>query len=151
MPAIDPTRFILIGTSHPGNVGAAARALKVMGFTDLVLVRPRWSDVLTRDAPATAGVLLHRRVTAPCMGDAKTEMTVVVAEAHTLHGGCRKCEDHLAGLRVEREHARVRLDFEEHVEEHALLALERARQRELRMEVLDHHATSAVVCCWHQA
>ncbi|MDP4772119.1 MAG: RNA methyltransferase, partial [Limnohabitans sp.] len=26
------TRFILIETSHAGNVGAAARALKVMGF-----------------------------------------------------------------------------------------------------------------------
>ena len=33
----DPTRFILVGTSHAGNVGAAARALKVMGFSDLVL------------------------------------------------------------------------------------------------------------------
>jgi hypothetical protein len=32
-PAGDPTRFILIGTSHPGNVGATARAMKVMGFT----------------------------------------------------------------------------------------------------------------------
>jgi tRNA/rRNA methyltransferase len=29
-------------------VGAAARAMKVMGFDDLVLVAPRWSDVLTR-------------------------------------------------------------------------------------------------------
>lgn len=35
------TRFILVGTSHPGNVGAAARAMKVMGFDDLVLVAPR--------------------------------------------------------------------------------------------------------------
>jgi tRNA/rRNA methyltransferase len=35
------TRFVLVGTSHAGNVGAAARALKVMGFRDLVLVRPR--------------------------------------------------------------------------------------------------------------
>ncbi|RZA16105.1 MAG: RNA methyltransferase [Lysobacteraceae bacterium] len=43
------TRFILIGTSHSGNVGAAARAMKVMGFDDLVLVAPRWADVLTRD------------------------------------------------------------------------------------------------------
>lgn len=34
-------RFILVGTSHPGNVGAAARAMKVMGFDDLVLVAPR--------------------------------------------------------------------------------------------------------------
>jgi len=44
-----PTRFILINTSHAGNVGAAARAMKVMGFDDLVLVAPRWPDVLTRD------------------------------------------------------------------------------------------------------
>jgi tRNA/rRNA methyltransferase len=42
----DPTRFVLVGTSHPGNVGAAARALKVMGFRDLVLVAPRHADVL---------------------------------------------------------------------------------------------------------
>jgi len=41
----DPTRFILLGTSHAGNVGAAARAMKVMGFSDLVLVAPRWPDV----------------------------------------------------------------------------------------------------------
>jgi tRNA/rRNA methyltransferase len=44
-----PTRFILIQPSHAGNVGAAARAMKVMGFDDLVLVKPRWDDVLERD------------------------------------------------------------------------------------------------------
>jgi tRNA/rRNA methyltransferase len=43
------TRFVLIQPSHAGNVGAAARALKVMGFDDLVLVQPRWDDVLARD------------------------------------------------------------------------------------------------------
>ncbi|MDP4607792.1 MAG: RNA methyltransferase [Burkholderiaceae bacterium] len=43
------TRFILIQTSHAGNVGAAARALKVMGFDDLVLVQPRWANVLRRE------------------------------------------------------------------------------------------------------
>ncbi|RZJ16048.1 MAG: RNA methyltransferase, partial [Haliea sp.] len=42
------TRFILINTSHAGNVGAAARAMKVMGFGDLVLVAPRWANVLNR-------------------------------------------------------------------------------------------------------
>ena len=35
------TRFVLIETSHAGNVGAVARAMKVMGFDDLVLVAPR--------------------------------------------------------------------------------------------------------------
>jgi tRNA/rRNA methyltransferase len=43
------TRFILINTSHAGNVGAAARAMKTMGFDDLVLVAPRWPNVLRRD------------------------------------------------------------------------------------------------------
>lgn len=43
------TRFILIETSHAGNVGAAARALKTMGFDDMVLVRPRWANVLRRE------------------------------------------------------------------------------------------------------
>jgi tRNA/rRNA methyltransferase len=37
---------VLVDASHPGNVGAAARAIKVMGFTQLVLVTPRFADVL---------------------------------------------------------------------------------------------------------
>ncbi|HRM95315.1 MAG TPA: TrmH family RNA methyltransferase, partial [Alicycliphilus sp.] len=43
------TRFILIHTSHAGNVGAVARAMKTMGFDDLVLVAPRWANVLRKD------------------------------------------------------------------------------------------------------
>ena len=43
------TRFILMETSHPGNVGAAARALKVMGFDEMVLVAPRYANVLHRE------------------------------------------------------------------------------------------------------
>jgi len=40
------TRFVLMHASHAGNVGAAARAIKVMGFHDLVLVAPRDPAVL---------------------------------------------------------------------------------------------------------
>ena len=43
------TRFVLIETSHAGNVGAAARAIKTMGFDELVLVRPRWPNVLRKE------------------------------------------------------------------------------------------------------
>jgi tRNA/rRNA methyltransferase len=43
------TRFILIHTSHAGNVGAAARAIKTMGFEEMVLVKPRWANVLRRE------------------------------------------------------------------------------------------------------
>ena len=34
-------RVVLVETSHPGNLGAVARAMKVMGLADLVLVNPK--------------------------------------------------------------------------------------------------------------
>ena len=38
-------RWVLVETSHPGNVGSAARALKTMGFRDLRLVNPKVKGV----------------------------------------------------------------------------------------------------------
>lgn len=37
-------RFVLVAPSHPGNIGAAARALKTMGFARLAVVAPREPD-----------------------------------------------------------------------------------------------------------
>ncbi len=34
-------KIVLVETSHPGNIGAAARAMKTMGFDQLVLVNPK--------------------------------------------------------------------------------------------------------------
>jgi len=67
-PAPATTRFVLVEPSHAGNVGATARAMKVMGFNELVLVRPRWPDVLLRDetlalASGAVDVLQAARVT----------------------------------------------------------------------------------------
>lgn len=61
------TRFILIQTSHAGNVGAVARAMRTMGFDDLVLVAPRWPDVLSHQeaidrASGAVDVLAKARV-----------------------------------------------------------------------------------------
>jgi tRNA/rRNA methyltransferase len=51
----DVLRFVLVETSHPGNVGSVARAMKTMGFSQLVLVNPRLPDVLSHaDAIALA-------------------------------------------------------------------------------------------------
>lgn len=36
-----PIRIVLVDTSHPGNIGASARAMKNMGLSSLVLVRPQ--------------------------------------------------------------------------------------------------------------
>ncbi len=40
MSASTRIRFVLVGTQHPGNIGAAARAMKTMGLSRLVLVAP---------------------------------------------------------------------------------------------------------------
>jgi tRNA (cytidine32/uridine32-2'-O)-methyltransferase len=36
-----PVRIVLVGTTHPGNIGAAARAMRTMGLDRLSLVAPR--------------------------------------------------------------------------------------------------------------
>jgi tRNA/rRNA methyltransferase len=43
-------RFVLVETSSPGNIGAAARAIKNMGFGELVLVNPRFPGALEEEA-----------------------------------------------------------------------------------------------------
>jgi tRNA/rRNA methyltransferase len=45
--------WVLVETSHPGNVGSAARAIKTMGFSDLHLINPKIKGV-AREAEAIA-------------------------------------------------------------------------------------------------
>ena len=40
MPVTRATSFVLVRPHYPENVGAAARAIKTMGITDLILVKP---------------------------------------------------------------------------------------------------------------
>ncbi len=37
---LERTRIVLVNTSHPGNIGSAARAMKTMGLSELYLVAP---------------------------------------------------------------------------------------------------------------
>ena len=81
------TRFILINTSHAGNVGAAARAMKTMGFDDLVLVAPRWANVLNREetiqrASGALDVLKNARIVAT-LDEALDGVTHLCATAMT--------------------------------------------------------------------
>jgi len=81
------TRFILLHTSHAGNVGAVARAMKVMGFDDLVLVAPRWANVLRREetiqrASGALDVLHNARIVAT-LDEALDGMSHLCATAMT--------------------------------------------------------------------
>ena len=81
------TRFILIHTSHAGNVGAVARAMKTMGFDDLVLVAPRWPNVLRKEetiqrASGALDVLENARIVAT-LDEALDGMSHLCATAMT--------------------------------------------------------------------
>ncbi|CAN7407403.1 RNA methyltransferase [Rhizobacter sp. LjRoot28] len=84
---MDSTRFILVNTSHPGNVGSTARAMKVMGFSDLVLVAPRFPDVLVQEetvamASGAADILVRARIV-PTLTEALDGVTFACATAMT--------------------------------------------------------------------
>jgi TrmH family RNA methyltransferase len=61
-----PIRFVLVDTTHPGNIGAVARAMKNMGLADLVLVNPREfpHPEATARASGADDLLLSARVVA---------------------------------------------------------------------------------------
>ena len=40
-PLLDNIRIVLVNTSHPGNIGGTARAMKNMGLSRLTLVQPK--------------------------------------------------------------------------------------------------------------
>ena len=57
-------RIVLVGTTHPGNIGAVARAMKNMGLSDLALVEPRYfpHDEATARASGADDVLKNASV-----------------------------------------------------------------------------------------
>jgi tRNA (cytidine32/uridine32-2'-O)-methyltransferase len=57
-------RIVLVGTTHPGNIGATARAMKNMGLTQLWLVEPKhWPSREALSMAASAlDILDHTRV-----------------------------------------------------------------------------------------
>ena len=60
---LDNIRVVLVETSHPGNLGAAARAMKVMGLTHLYLVNPRCATDDEARARASGAVDVLGRAT----------------------------------------------------------------------------------------
>ena len=75
-PAI---RIVLVDTSHPGNIGATARAMKNMGLGDLVLVRPQQFPhaEATARASGAADLLQSARVVAS-IGEAVGDCGLVI-------------------------------------------------------------------------
>ncbi len=75
----DNIRIVLVNTSHPGNIGAAARAMKTMCLQHLVLVSPKvypHADATARAAGADD--VLHHCEVVDSLADAIADCQLVV-------------------------------------------------------------------------
>jgi len=71
-------RIVLVGTTHPGNIGATARAMKNMGLVDLALVNPKFfpHEEASARASGATDLLDNARVFAT-LADALTDCVYV--------------------------------------------------------------------------
>lgn len=75
-----PVRFVLLNTSHPGNIGAVARAMKNMGLSELILVNPRqYPDPEATARASGADDLLAAARVVPTLADALEGCGLVLA------------------------------------------------------------------------
>ncbi|HZP66650.1 MAG TPA: RNA methyltransferase, partial [Rudaea sp.] len=71
--------FVLTRPSHPGNIGAAARAIRTMGFSRLVLVAPqRYPHADVNAMAAGADDVLAGVVVVPTLVEAIADCTLVL-------------------------------------------------------------------------
>lgn len=86
---LDRIRIVLIGTSHPGNIGATARAMHNMGLSELALVAPRCEAVTSESVSRASGAdhLVHAARNVTTLEEAVADCTWVVgasARSRTL-------------------------------------------------------------------
>ena len=76
---LNSVKVVLVGTTHPGNIGATARAIKNMGILNLALVQPKEfpSDVATFRSKAAKNILENAEVY-ESLKDAVSECELVV-------------------------------------------------------------------------
>lgn len=73
-------RVVLCRPSHPGNIGAAARAMKTMGLSDLVLVQPKQFPDPEASTRATGAVdVLERAKICDSLAEALHDVTFAMA------------------------------------------------------------------------
>jgi len=81
-------KVILVGTTHPGNIGSVARAMKTMGLSDLVLVDPQTQiDEKSHALAAGAKDLLETVTIEPTLAEAVKGCGLVIgtsARSRTL-------------------------------------------------------------------
>ena len=82
---LDKIKIVLSNTTHPGNIGATARAMKVMGLSDLVLIKPHYfpSDEATARASKATDILENAKVCSSIEEALADSRLIVGASART--------------------------------------------------------------------
>jgi len=76
---LDRTRIVLVNTTHPGNIGSAARAMKTMGLSELFLVAPaKFPDPKAIEMAVGAADLLDQAVVVDTLDQAIADCTLVI-------------------------------------------------------------------------
>ena len=79
---LDNVKVVLVGTSHSGNIGSAARAMKVMGLSQLVLVDPQCEvDEQTLALAAGAGDIAENATIVSTLDEAVKDCGLVVGSS----------------------------------------------------------------------
>jgi TrmH family RNA methyltransferase len=82
-----PVRIVLVAPTHPGNIGAAARAMKTMGVSELALVRPKAFPSEEATARASgADDILERALVTETLAEAIADCGFVVGASARLRG-----------------------------------------------------------------
>ena len=72
-------RIVMINTFHPGNIGAAARAMKTMGLSELYLVQPRCFPDTEAESRATGALdLLQGATVVDSLSEAIADCPLVI-------------------------------------------------------------------------
>ena len=108
-------RIVLVGTTHPGNIGAVARAMKNMGLSDLALVNPKHfpHDEATARASGAADILEQAMVVGT-LAEALTDCVYVAgasARSRTINWPCMGPRDCAERMIQESGHGKVAAVF----------------------------------------
>ncbi|MAD02145.1 tRNA (cytosine(32)/uridine(32)-2'-O)-methyltransferase TrmJ [Pseudoalteromonas shioyasakiensis] len=112
---LDDIRIVLVNTSHSGNIGSAARAMKTMGLSNLYLVDPA-CEIDSHASALAAGAtdVLGKAVVVDTLADAIADCSLTIgtsARSRTLSWPMvepRECGEKLV---AEAEHGPVALVF----------------------------------------
>lgn len=76
---LDNLCIVMVQTSHPGNIGAAARAMKTMGVSDLRLIQPKdFNSPQTKAMASGADSILEHAQRVQTLSEALADCQVVI-------------------------------------------------------------------------